>query len=386
MDPINPEVMIKQVAYSSELLRNDFKEIDQNVRNCFCEEELKTVQRVYAMGDGDSWFAAMALEMAFREFAKVEYLPLNAMQFQSYSADTIPLDFPKSNLIIGISASGSSTRVVESIEKVQKISSQLNIAGLIGKIDSKLGKISPKVMHAKIPQFGPCPGILTYMASLLGLYSLALYMGEVKGHLSKAEVESKKRDILNVADVIDKSIPAWLDLSKEAAQFVKGADFISFAGSGPGYGTACFSGAKVVEAAGVFSPAQDLEEWAHVEGLAYPVDFPVFLIAQKGKGYWRAEKLAEYQKILGHKLIIVAESEDTPLKKKADFFLPVAGRVPEEFSPLVYFIPSCIFASYLARGLDRLPFLAHDEEASKRSQFVTKQIKESGNRYINPSH
>ena len=41
---------------------------------------------------------------------------------------------------------------------------------------------------------------------------------------------------------------------------------------------------KVVEAAGIFSATQDLEEWAHVEGLAYPLDFPcLYRCLLKGK-------------------------------------------------------------------------------------------------------
>ena len=376
MEPMNPEVMLKQVEYAGDLLRNDFEKIDQNVRACFSHEDLKRIQRVYALGDGDSWFAAMALEMAFLEFAGVDYFPVNAMQFQSYAADAIPLDFPQNNLIVGISASGGSVRVVQSIEKVQVIHDQLKVASLIGKVDSSLGKLSRHVIHAEIPQFGPSPGVLTYMASMLGLVALALYIGEAKGILSPDEVVARKQEIIGLAGGIDKTLAAAMQVGKAAAKGVAGADFMSFVGSGPGYGTAWFSGAKVVEAAGVFCPAQDLEEWAHVEGLAYPMDFPVYLIAQPGKAYWRAEKLAGYQKTLGHRLMIVADAKDTFMQEKADYFFPVFGDVPEVFSPLAYFVPSCVLACCMAIELNRLPFMMHDAESSRRSAFVTKQIKD----------
>ena len=377
---MNPEVMLKQVGYAGDLLRNDFEKIDKNVRDCFDREDLKRIQRVYALGDGDSWFAAMALEMAFLEFAGVDYLPVNAMQFQSYASDAIPMDFPGSNLIVGISASGGSVRVLQSIEKVQVISDQLKIVSLIGKVDSSLGKLSRHVIHAEIPQFDPSPGILTYMASMLGLYSLALYIGEIKGILTTDEVAAKKQSIVGLADGVDQTLAAAMDVGKAAAKAMAGVDFMSFAGSGPGYGTAWFSGAKVVEAAGVFCPAQDMEEWVHVEGLAYPMDFPVFMIAQAGKAYWRAEKLAGYQKVLGHKLMIVADAEDAFMREKADYFFPVFGEVPEVFSSLAYFVPACVLACYSAIELNRLPFMMHDAESSRRSAFVTKQIKDQATR------
>jgi glutamine---fructose-6-phosphate transaminase (isomerizing) len=58
------------------------------------------------------------------------------------------------------------------------------------------------------------------------------------------------------------------------ARLVVGAPLMVFAGSGPSYGTVLFSAAKMIEAAGVFAMGQDLEEWRHVEGLAYPTTCP----------------------------------------------------------------------------------------------------------------
>ena len=54
-------------------------------------------------------------------------------------------------------------------------------------------------------------------------------------------------------------------------------------GSGPSYGTALFAAAKMTETAGVFAAGQDLEEWCHVERLAYPDAMPVFVIAPPGR-------------------------------------------------------------------------------------------------------
>jgi len=59
-------------------------------------------------------------------------------------------------------------------------------------------------------------------------------------------------------------------------------------GSGPSYGTALFSAAKMIEAAGIFVLGQDVEEWWHVERFAYPIAMPVFVIAPPGRSYWRA--------------------------------------------------------------------------------------------------
>jgi glucosamine--fructose-6-phosphate aminotransferase (isomerizing) len=115
-------------------------------------------------------------------------------------------------------------------------------------------------------------------------------------------------------------------------------------GSGPSYGTALFSAAKMIEAAGVFALGEDLEEWWHVPRFAYPIDMPVFVIAPPGRSYWRAGDLAATARALGRRVIAVTHQEDTEVTRHAHWVLPICGDVREEFSPLVY----CLFASYVA--------------------------------------
>ncbi len=88
------------------------------------------------------------------------------------------------------------------------------------------------------------------------------------------------------------------------------------------------------------------------------------------------QKLANYAKLLGHFLIIVADSEDLVMKEYADIFLPIIGDIPEEYSPLLSHLASNLYACYLAKELNRLPFMADNEEARKRSKFMTQQIKQ----------
>ena len=156
---------------------------------------------------------------------------------------------------------------------------------------------------------------------------------------------------------------------------VKDHVFISYVGSGPSFGTASFSGAKVVEAAGVFSVPTDLEEWAHVERFTYPLDFPVFIVAPPGKGYWRAAMLAEGVKRLGHYLMVVVEAGDEEVAKYADVVFPIPGHVREEFSPLVYYIPGTTFAYYLTKALGRSMFMTDNDYVMKMREEMMRQIR-----------
>jgi glucosamine 6-phosphate synthetase-like amidotransferase/phosphosugar isomerase protein len=65
------------------------------------------------------------------------------------------------------------------------------------------------------------------------------------------------------------------------------------------------------------------------------------------------------------------------VKKHANILLPIAGTVPEEYSPLVYHIPANYFACYLAESLNRMPFMQDNDEIRNRINSVTQQIRDS---------
>ena len=177
-----------------------------------------------------------------------------------------------------------------------------------------------------------------------------------------------------MAEIVESTYEVSHKPSEEAAKVVKDYPFISYAGSGPGFGSASFSGAKVVEATGVFSAPADLEEWAHVERFSYPLDFPVFMVAPPGKGYWRAAMLAEGVKKLGHYLMVVVEEGDEEVSKHADIIFPVKGQVREAFSPLLYYIAGTTFAYYLTKALGRSMFMTDNDFVMKMREELMRQI------------
>lgn len=375
MEPFKPDVMLQQVADLGNLLKTEFLNIDKNVLNAFKIDELKQFQAVYPVGDGDSLHAALAAEMAFGELAGIAYYPRPAMRFLEYGADLLQQEFPFTPLVLGISASGSSTRVVEALERVKSRNAEIKLAAMVGNPVSRVADSVKTIISVQIPNMGASPGIRTYAASLMGLFALAIRIGEAKGRLSNSEVHGLHKEIIGLADVIDRTANDAVETAKIAAKDLKQLKFISSVGSGPSFGTAIFSSAKIVEAAGVFAAGQDLEEWAHVEGLAYPLDYPVFLIAPPGKGYWRAEKLASYISMLGHPIIAVLDQKDSAIKEKASYVFKLMGAVRECLSPLVTHIPADLFACYLAKELGRLPFMLDIQEKKLRSEIITRSIK-----------
>lgn len=361
MDVIKLEMIQRQVTDLGNLLTTTFAEIDQHIQLAIPPEKLKQIRNVYAVGDGDSFHAAVSAELSFLEFAGVVYYPREAMRFLEYTADYIDTRRPASNLVIGISSSGGTARVIQAIEKTKTIHEDIQLVAMVGNPESKVAQAAKAIVSVQIPSFGASPGIRTFSASLMGLIALAIRIGEARGRLSKDDVTRLHQEILSLAKPIDDLAMSSAAVAQQAAQQFHNNSFISFVGSGPSLGSALFSSAKVVEIAGLYSVAQDLEEWAHVEGLAYPLNYPVYLVAPTGKSTWRAEKLAYLVTSLGHPLIVVGQKENALLQGMASYYFPLETEVCESFSPLITHVPAHLFAKFLAQELNRAPFMGDNE-------------------------
>ena len=217
-------------------------------------------------------------------------------------------------------------------------------------------QVADRTIVVELPQQQRSPGIRTYQASLLGMLLVAMQLGEMRNTYPQDEANNLRQELAALADVVDATTDAIKGRCREVADMIAHTPTMVMLGSGPSYGTALFSAAKVVEAAGIFAIGQDLEEWWHVERFAYPVDMPVFVIAPPGRSYWRAGDLAATACGLGRRVIAVTHKDDTEVTRHASVVLPIQGTVREEFSPVLYHLFASYVASYVAARLGRALF------------------------------
>ncbi len=354
MEPLKPEVMFRQVAGLAGDVRQLTRPFEQQVRAALTPSEWQAVKKIYLTGDGDSYHASCAAEMAFQAIADVDCEPLSAQRFLDYGAAWIRPDAPHQTLVIATSASGGTERVVQAIERAKE-NGALTVA-LTGTPNSPVAQVADRTITVELPQRERSPGIRTYQASLVGMLLGAIQLGELQDRYAQEEAERLRRELVDLAAAVDVTTNAIQAGCREVADMITASPVVVMLGSGPSYGTALYSAAKLIEAAGVFAMGQDLEEWWHVERFAYPVDMPVFVIAPPGRSHWRAQSVAATARGLGRRVIVVAHRDDTQVTRHAHIVLPVHGEVREEFSPLLYHLFASYVAAHVAERLDRCPF------------------------------
>ena len=377
MEPLKPEVMFGQVAGLADDLRQLTRPFEQQVRAVLTPSEWQAVKKVYLTGDGDSYHASCAAEMAFQVIADVACEPLSAQRFLDYGAAWMRPATPPHTLVIATSASGGTERVVQAIERAKEYGA-LTVA-LTGTPNSAVTQVADRSVVVELPHKERSPGIRTYQASLMGMLLVAIQLAERQGRYAQEETDRLRQELIALADVVDATTNAIQAGCREVADLIAASPIVVMLGSGPSYGTALYSAAKLVEAAGVFTLGQDLEEWWHVERFAYPLDMPVFVIAPPGRSHWRAQSVAATARGLGRRVIAVTHKDDTEVTRHAHMVLPVQGEVREEFSPLLYPLFASYVAAHVAERLGRCPFQSDRPELLRSvNEYFASQRQDAG--------
>jgi glucosamine--fructose-6-phosphate aminotransferase (isomerizing) len=178
------------------------------------------------------------------------------------------------SLLIGISSSGEVARTIEAAE----IAKSLGIQTLAITLNSQstLSRTADATLSLVVPPYPEGPGLISYLSSyLLGL--------SVVGALADREFDKAVVPAVGTCpDLLEEWIPQQIKKGRAYARKVRYPHCV-FVGSGYAYGSALFGAAKVMEAAGEYVGAQDVEEWAHLEYFCNPADTPMWLLGAEGR-------------------------------------------------------------------------------------------------------
>ena len=117
MDPLKPSIMIPQIKDLPKIIREHIESWGRMIQDVLTKDEAQALNRIFITGDGDSFHASHSAEMAFDTIAGVPCEPLSAQRFLNYKVEWLPVNRPGATLVIGISASGTTRRVIQSLER-----------------------------------------------------------------------------------------------------------------------------------------------------------------------------------------------------------------------------------------------------------------------------
>jgi glucosamine--fructose-6-phosphate aminotransferase (isomerizing) len=359
--------MLAGIQAQTAFVQHSPQMIYENIR-----QQLKLKQapdKVYLTGCGDSWYCGMAARLAFEDWAGIPTEAVQAMEFSRYLVRYAP----QNSLVLAVSNSGRVARTIEAV--VQGNQHNLLTVAATSNLKEGISQEARCTIDLAYTERRFAPGTSSYMACLIVEYCLAIYLAEVSGRFSSADVQLKLDTISQLAAPMQSTIDANLAFMEELVKKIDlKSNQIVFMGAGPNYGTAFFSMAKIIEATRTPAVGQEMEEWAHEQFFTTGSQTYTFLLVPPGAGQDRAREQMYAVRAMGSDCVAVCHPQDVETISLADTCAPVFGEYDEILSPILYCIPAEILAFHLAVANNTV-MLGFDNPKIKEINF--RQIFES---------
>ena len=255
-------------------------------------------------------------------------------------------------LVIAVSASGGSERIVEILKKGNNMGVHSML--ISNNPESNGAKEAKTVYWVETPAGCNTPGLRSYFASMIAIIALGAFIGLKKGTISEQRFMKVKQEIVDYVKNFMLDFERMDNQAFELAVQMKELDRFEAVGDGPDYFSALFVEQKVVECPGVFCIHSNSEEWCHISMMVRDNEHigTVFMVTEDSPSYGRIVDTTWGAQRLGRPALVVTDSD------KEDFAegLNVCkiAHAPEYWmAPLMNFCPGSLLAGYQSAVNDK---------------------------------
>jgi glucosamine--fructose-6-phosphate aminotransferase (isomerizing) len=318
--------------------------------------------RIYLVGCGDSHYAGLATRHAFERWVGIPTEALESLEFSRYALEAAPDDA----LVVAVSNSGRVARTVECAVFAER----RGIPSLAVTYDphSRLADASRMTLAWSYDDVGFGPGTLSYLASLVALYAVALRLAQLTDRMTGGDAPLVLDAITAAGDAVEATTRDARERAVELAATIPPDGLLTIIGGGPNYATALFAMAKFIESARHPAVGQELEEWAHEQYFCTGPGSHTVVIAPPGSSLERAREQLRAVRDVGGTAVTVCAPEDATTASLADVAFSAYDTRDELLSPLTTAIPMELTALEFARRLGRT-MLGFDDDNRRAVNF-----------------
>ena len=296
----------------------------------------KPIKHLYLTGCGDSLAVMIAARPLLEEMFGVPCEPVQALDLAYYFSR--PVD--TQTLVIGLSSSGETPRTVEAMLVARALGAMtLAMSNTVG---STLMREADLTLFINAERKGWPTQASTAALALLSAFALSY--GRVNGCAATRHDELHAA-LLATPDQISGVIAEHEPALERIAQAEASRAIYLFSGGGPSFACAFLGAAKVKECTSDHAIAIPLEEYHHYQSQK-PGD-PLFLIAPNGLSVPRARDTAAAGLRQGGRVYTVTAEGNGAFDDVSTEIIRLPPMI-ERLSPLVYTIPTQLFAYHLA--------------------------------------
>ncbi len=307
-------------------------------------EEAQTLEKLVIVACGTSAHAGLVGKFMIETLAR---LPVE-VDYGSEFRYRDPLINGRT-AVLAITQSGETVDTLAAMEEARKKGARL--WAIVNVIGSQAMRISDGyiLMHS-----GPEIGVAStkaFTASLVDLYLLGCYLGELRGVLTGDALRSRVRDLARLPDLVGRVLDG--DEYGRLANLFYDREHFLYLGRGIHYPIALEGALKLKEISYIHAEGYPAGEMKHGPIALIDEAMPVVAIAVRDHVYDKMISQIEQVKARGGTVIALATEGDRDIGEKADYVLTVPA-APPLLAPVVDVIPLQRLAYHLAvrRGCD----------------------------------
>jgi len=308
-------------------------------------EEARALEKVIIVACGTSSYAGLVGKFVLEALARVPVEVDYGSEFR-YRDPIVN----GNTVVLAITQSGETVDTLAAMEEARKKGARLwTIVNVIG---SQAMRVSDGtiLMHA-----GPEIGVAStkaFTASLVDLYLLGIYLGELRGTLTGARLREAVDHLAYLPDLVGRVLDHGDEYERLANKFYDREHFL-YLGRGINYPIALEGALKLKEISYIHAEGYPAGEMKHGPIALIDEAMPVVAIVVHDHVYDKMVSQIEQVKARGGIVIALATEGDTEITAKADHVL-YAPPTPPLLSPVVNVVPLQLLAYHLAvrRGCD----------------------------------
>ena len=325
-----------------ETIRSSFQGSKVVVENSahLTEDAVKSINKIFVVACGTSYHAGLVGKTVIENWARIPVEVDIASEFR-YRNPIID----EKTLVVPISQSGETADTLASMrEAKQRGAKIMAISNVVG---SSIAREADGTIYTHA---GPEIGVAatkTLVSQMSAIYVLALYLAQVRGTLTPAEIEAYVAELKELPDKIETLLADVDDIKICAQKFVDCRSFL-FLGRGIGVPVAMEGALKLKEISYIHAEGYAAGEMKHGPIALLERSVPVVVIATKGHTYEKVISNIQEVRARDSYVIAVATAGDEEIKQHADyvFFVPETS---EFLSAIPAVVPLQLLSYHIAK-------------------------------------
>jgi glucosamine--fructose-6-phosphate aminotransferase (isomerizing) len=313
------------------------------------EEAFRALEKITIIACGTSWHAGLVGKYLIEALAQV---PVEVDYGSEYRyRDPI---VGGNTLAIVITQSGETADTLAALREARRKGARsIAVCNVVGSMATREAD-GTVYTHA-----GPEIGVAStkaFTSQLVALQILALYMAQVRGTLTSAEIRRHVDELLQLPTIIEQAVKASAAMERVAERFYNRADFL-FLGRGINYPIALEGALKLKEISYIHAEGYPAGEMKHGPIALIDEQMPVVAIAPNDHVFEKMIGNVQEAKARGGSVIAVTTEGDSRmtavLDPDKDMMIPMPATTAL-LTPIVMTIPLQLLAYHIAvrRGCD----------------------------------